>query len=173
MWWNIFGGINMTDERNGADVFRSDRDAAGGSRVFAGCSGRRYEGMAVTLSKVFAAVLLATAIVFPVGVNAHHSSAMFDAKKTLNFEGTVREFMWTNPHCFIQVLVPSGGKTVEWSVEMASPSQIFRSGWRPTSLKPGQKIKISIHPMRDTKVNAGLLVSVTDLDGKPIGGKSP
>lgn len=161
----------MTEERQGADVFESNRGAARASRVSARCSRRRYAGMAATLSKVLAAVVFATATVFPGGANAHHSSAMFDAQKTLHLEGTVREFQWTNPHCFIQVLVPSGGKTVEWSVEMASPSQIFRSGWRPTSLKPGQKIKISIHPVRDGTVTAGLLVSVTDADGKPIGGK--
>jgi hypothetical protein len=119
------------------------------------------------------AVVFATAIVYSGGVNAHHSSAMFDSSKTLKLEGTVRELQWTNPHSFIQVLVPTSGKTVEWSVEMASPAQLYRSGWRPSTLKPGQKITLTIHPVRDAKVPAGLLVTVTDADGKPIGGKNP
>ena len=37
---------------------------------------------------------------------AHHSRAMFDQTKQVTLVGTVKEFQWTNPHCWIQVLVP-------------------------------------------------------------------
>ena len=36
---------------------------------------------------------------------AHHSMAMFDQTKTVTLSGTVKEFQWTNPHCYIQLMV--------------------------------------------------------------------
>jgi phage-related protein len=45
---------------------------------------------------------------------AHHSGAMFDMTKTFTVQGTVREFQYTNPHSWLQVLVVSpDGKAVE------------------------------------------------------------
>lgn len=103
-------------------------------------------------------------------VVAHHSGAMFDDKATVTLSGTVKEFQWTNPHCWIQVLVPpaQGGEAVEWSVEMGAPFEVFRTGLRPGTIKPGDKITVIIHPMRDG-TRAGLFMSATGADGKPIG----
>ena len=53
---------------------------------------------------------------------AHHSGTMFDHAASVTLTGTVREFQWTNPHCWIQLMVPAQGEPVEWSVEMAGPS---------------------------------------------------
>lgn len=103
---------------------------------------------------------------------AHHSGAMFDDKKSVTLTGTVRAFQWTNPHCWIQLLVPEDPGPVEWSVEMGAPSQLFRAGWRPTTLKPGSRITVVIHPMRDG-THAGSFMSATAEDGKPIGSATP
>ena len=118
--------------------------------------------------KMCAASVFWVSIVLPGDVMAHHSGAMFDNKETLTLQGTVREFQWTNPHCFVQLLVPSGGITVEWSIEMGSPTQIYRSSWRPHTLQPGQKVTIVVHPMRDGSAG-GLFVSGTNTDGTPLG----
>jgi hypothetical protein len=40
---------------------------------------------------------------------AHHSFAIFDFGKSASLSGTVKEFQWNNPHCFIQLLVPTDG----------------------------------------------------------------
>jgi Family of unknown function (DUF6152) len=80
---------------------------------------------------------------------AHHSTAMFDDKKPVTLQGTVKLFQWTNPHCWIQVLVPSQGSLNEWSVEMGAPSQLYRKGWRPATLRPGDKVTVVIHPTKD------------------------
>jgi len=37
--------------------------------------------------------------------HAHHSGAMFDSTQTVTLTGTVREFQFTNPHCYIQLTV--------------------------------------------------------------------
>jgi hypothetical protein len=102
---------------------------------------------------------------------AHHSGAMFDDRKTMTLTGTVKAFQWTNPHCWIQVLVPGKAGATEWSVEMGSPSQLFKGGLRPTTLKVGTRIVVVIHPMRDGS-NGGLFVSATDADGNPIGAQA-
>ena len=100
-------------------------------------------------------------------VIAHHSGAMFDDKKAITIAGTVRAFQWSNPHCWIQVLAPGPDSPLEWSIEMGSPSMLMRGGWRPASLRAGDKIKVVVHPMRDG-TNSGLFMSATRDDGQPI-----
>jgi hypothetical protein len=99
---------------------------------------------------------------------AHHSGAMFDDRKSTSLNGTVKAFQWTNPHCWIQLLVPGQQAPAEWSIEMGSPSQLFRGGWKQSSLRVGDKITVVIHPMRDG-TQGGLYVSSIGEDGKPIG----
>ena len=108
------------------------------------------------------------AILLTLPAFAHHSGAMFDDDKSVILVGTVRSFQWTNPHCWIQVLVPGDSGPVEWSVEMGSPSLLFRAGWKPGTLQAGAKITVAIRPMRDGS-NGGLFLSATDAGGKPIG----
>jgi hypothetical protein len=102
--------------------------------------------------------------------SAHHSFAMFDNQKNLSLDGTVKEFQWTNPHSWIQLVVkdPATGKDVEWSIEGGSPNGLSRSGWHRTSLKPGDKAVAIIHPLKDG-TNGGSLVSVS-VNGVKIGG---
>lgn len=99
---------------------------------------------------------------------AHHSFAMFDNQKTVTLEGTVKEFQWTNPHTWIQVVVKdAAGREAEWSIEGGSPNGLSRDGWSRTALKPGDKVVLQIHPLKDGS-NGGSLVSAA-VDGKRIG----
>jgi len=102
---------------------------------------------------------------------AHHSAAMFDDLQSVTLAGTVKQFQWSNPHCWIQVLVADTSGPVEWSVEMGSPSQLYRGGWRPSFLHAGDPIVVVIRPMRDGS-KGGLFVSATHGDGTPFGGAS-
>ena len=102
---------------------------------------------------------------------AHHSSAMFDMDKVVTLNGTVTEFQWTNPHCFIQLAVPRGAAIEQWSVEMGAPIQLFERGWKRSSVKPGDRISVVIHPMRDGS-KGGAIVSATTAEGTPIGKKT-
>ena len=100
---------------------------------------------------------------------AHHSFAMFDQSKTVTLQGTVKDFRWSNPHVFIQLLVKTeGGSEEEWSIEMTSPEHLARVGWRPGTLKPGDKVSLVIHPMHDG-VKGGQYLSGTGPDGPLIG----
>lgn len=113
-------------------------------------------------SFVIAALLAAPAA-------AHHSGAMFDNDKSLTLKGTVKDYQWTNPHCWIQMTVAgANGAPEEWSVEMGAPMQLYQHGWRPGTLKPGDPIEVVIHPTRDATLKAGVFVSATGAGGKSL-----
>ena len=100
---------------------------------------------------------------------AHHSFAMFDSQKEVTLVGTIREFQWTNPHTWIQVAVPDAtGTLVDWSVEGGNPGDLARRGWKKISLKPGDKVTVKIHPMKNGTAG-GSLVSAMLEDGTMVG----
>ncbi|MDE3169896.1 MAG: hypothetical protein KGL75_07130 [Acidobacteriota bacterium] len=107
---------------------------------------------------------------------AHHSHAMFDPRKQMTLVGTVKSLEWNNPHCWIQLLVPDPkdpkAAPVEWGIEMGAPLELFRHGWKPTSLKPGDKVTVVINPLRDG-CTGGEIVYAIGPDGKPIGRVPP
>ena len=110
--------------------------------------------------------VLVSAAILSIGMpcEAHHSSAMFDAQKSVTLQGTVKSFQWTNPHCWIQLLVPAANGVTEWSIEMGSPEQVYRSGWRRSTLPPGASLTVVIHPVRDG-TSGGQFVSATAAKG--------
>jgi len=100
---------------------------------------------------------------------AHHSFAMFDQSKQLTLKGTVKEFQWTNPHAFIHIDVPNGNGGMDtWQVELNSPNNLKRQGWRSTSLKAGQEVTLILNPLKDG-TKGGLFVAVTLADGSVLG----
>lgn len=103
---------------------------------------------------------------------AHHSGAMFDSGRKLTLAGTVKAFQWTNPHCFIQLVVAGPDGPKEWSIELGSPGQLYRNGWRPTSVRPGETLTLEINPLRDGSTGGGF-VSATTPDGQKVGAPRP
>lgn len=100
---------------------------------------------------------------------AHHSFAMFDLEKQLTVDGTVKEFQWTNPHCWLQVMVPDGkGGEQEWSFEMGALGMLARTGWKSTTVKPGDKVTVVMNPLKSGEPS-GRLLKVTLPDGRVMG----
>jgi hypothetical protein len=111
-------------------------------------------------------VLLGAAAATP--ALAHHSFAMFDAQKTITLSGTVKEWRWSNPHSWIEMTVQDeNGKVTEWSIELTSPAMLARRGWKHNTLMPGDKITLSLHPLR-TGTTGGQLVSITLPNGQTM-----
>ncbi len=102
-------------------------------------------------------------------VSAHHSFAMFDQATTKTLVGTVKEVQWTNPHIWVQLLVkdPKTGKTSEWSIEGGSPNALNRQGWKRTSIKAGDAVEMTIHPLKDGS-RGGSMMKVM-VNGQPVG----
>jgi hypothetical protein len=97
---------------------------------------------------------------------AHHSSAGIDRTKSVELVGTIKQFSWTNPHSWMEVDVPDQkGGTVTWKVEMTSPAYLVRAGWKSTTVKTGDEVKVTVRPLRDGSPG-GLFVSVLLADGR-------
>jgi hypothetical protein len=127
--------------------------------------------MRQALRQLLRAAIVASAVLIAVPAPAHHSGAMFDSTKTLKFEGTVKEFQWTNPHSWLQLLVPDGkGGQEEWSLELGPLVGLHRAGWKPRTLQPGDKVSVVINPLRDG-THGGKLVTVTLPGGQVLNGQ--
>jgi hypothetical protein len=109
--------------------------------------------------------------------HAHHSYSMFDNEKDQVLEGIVKEFQWTNPHIWIQVNVKTAdGKVVEYSVEGGSPNALRRQGWAKDTLKPGDQVSLTMHPLKDGSPGGSFMrgtVNGTPIGGGPAGPQGP
>jgi hypothetical protein len=125
------------------------------------------------------AMALAAALTMSLGATptvAHHSFGRYDMAKTAEVEGAVVKFEWSNPHSWLFITARAAdGTRIDYGFEMSSVGELLRRGWTKTALKPGEAVKISYHPLRDSSL-AGLLMSATrngELIGKPIRGPEP
>jgi hypothetical protein len=84
---------------------------------------------------------------------AHHSFAMFDMERDVTMAATVTEFKWTNPHAFMALDVNGAA----WAIEMTSPNNLLNVGWRRSSLKPGDKVTVTYHPLINGKTGGALV----------------
>jgi len=102
---------------------------------------------------------------------AHHSFAMFDQTKEVTLKGKVTDFQWTNPHAFIHVqIMGADGKPEVWEIELNSPNNLKRQGWKSTSLKVGDNVTLKTNPLRDMSVHkGGLFITLTLEDGTVLG----
>ena len=108
-------------------------------------------------------------VMFSPPAYVHHSGAMFDMSKQVQITGTVIEFNWTNPHTSFKVSVPaSDGTSAVWAIEMNSPNNLVREGWKRTTLKPGDKVTVTVRPLRDGKPG-GQYVGIKLADGTSLG----
>jgi len=120
----------------------------------------------LTVTVAAAWVLLVAGSVF-----AHHSPVMFDRSKKQTITGTVKEFVWTNPHASIQVEVMNAqGGTDVWGVEMNSPNNLVKQGWKSTLLKGGDKVTVVGNPLRAGE-HGLLFLSIKLADGRVLGDK--
>lgn len=102
---------------------------------------------------------------------AHHSFSMFDAQKEVVLSGKIKEFQWSNPHTWIQLdVTDDSGKVLEWSIEGGSPNLVGRQGWKRNTFKPGDAVKITVHPLRDGQPGGSFVRAVLP-DGRTLGGE--
>ena len=81
---------------------------------------------------------------------AHHSNAVVDKDKLITVTGTVTKFLFVNPHVATHFQVKDAqGKDVEWYAAGGNVHVLDDVGWNRQTLKPGEKILIQGHQMRD------------------------
>jgi hypothetical protein len=109
--------------------------------------------------------VLAGLCVVSVPVFAHHGNASYDYEKTVTLQGTVTQWLWSNPHCLLKFDVKDDNGNVEhWVTEASSPVDMLRIGWRSDVLKPGDAITIDVMPSKNG-VPVGRIRQVTLSDG--------
>jgi hypothetical protein len=120
---------------------------------------RTFRGLTLT-----AALMLAAA-----SGSAHHSTAIYDNDNPIELAGTVVEWQFVNPHCFIilEVVDAATGAKKVWSLEGGNTAGLFRRGWTPNTLKPGDEIMITVRPLRSS-APGGNYSNPRWADGKPI-----
>lgn len=103
---------------------------------------------------------------------AHHSTAMFDADHPIELSGTIIEWQYSNPHTFIILNVSDeNGSATEWTLEGRSPSAIYRLGWTPNSLQPGDEIIVTVNPLHSGAAG-GNYSNIRWIDGTSIDPKA-
>jgi len=116
----------------------------------------------VTLLAVAAGLLIASRPVV-----AHHGAAAFenDPAKRLVLKGTVVQWIWANPHTFLQFDVKGNdGMPVRWVVEASNPPDMINRGWTIKSFKAGDEVTVTVRPVKSGKP-VGSIVQVQFADG--------
>jgi hypothetical protein len=89
------------------------------------------------------------ALAFSRLASAHHSTAIYDSDNPIELAGKVVEWKFTNPHCIIVLdVVAADGSVQRWNVEGGNTSGLFRNGWTPSTLQPGDDIIVTVRPLR-------------------------
>jgi hypothetical protein len=106
------------------------------------------QGMAMKFYRAFSlslGLLLAST-----AASAHHSAAQYDFSKTVTIHGIVKSLEVQNPHtALVLEVTDKDGHTKDIEFEAHSRNNIYRRGWRPSSVHAGDEITIGIAPRRD------------------------
>ncbi len=101
---------------------------------------------------------------------AHHGAAAFenDPAKRLVLKGTVAEWIWANPHTFLQFDVKGeDGQLVRWVVEASNPPDMQNRGWTKRSFKAGDAVTVTVRPVKSGRP-VGSIIQVQLADGQVL-----
>ncbi len=92
---------------------------------------------------------------------AHHGAAALDTGKEMTLKGTVTEWIWSNPHCFLQFEAKDDTGTVRnWAVETQNPTTMTQRGFSRTSFKAGDEVTVILEPVKNGQPIGRLLTVV-------------
>jgi len=112
-------------------------------------------------------VLFVGAISTP--VLAHHGNAAFDVGKKLELKGTVTEWVWANPHCWLKFDVKGDdGKVVNWVAETTNSADMTEKGWSKLTFKAGDPVTVTLEPVKSGQP-VGRVQFVVLANGKTLG----
>jgi hypothetical protein len=122
------------------------------------------EGKRTTIFRLTVLVLTSAASLL-----AHHGNAAFDSNNKVTVKGTVTEWFWANPHCFLKFDVKDEhGEVVHWVAETSNPPDMINAGWSKTSLKPGDEVMVTMIAAKNGKP-IGRVQQVALANGKILG----
>ena len=102
---------------------------------------------------------------------AHHGYASYDTDKKVTLKGTVTRWLWSNPHCLLQLdVTDDSGHVVHWIAETENPSTLSRIGWTEKSLKTGDQITVTALPVKSGNP-VGRIIDVVLSSGQKLPGR--
>lgn len=122
---------------------------------------------------LLALVIAAAAIVSSGRAFAHHSfAATYFEDKTQKIQGKLVQFLFRNPHSFVQVEAEDEhGVMQRWAIEWGAGGQLGRQGVTRDTLKPGDEVIITGNPGRNPEDHRLRMVNITrPSDGWKWGG---
>ena len=121
-------------------------------------------------SKLLLFVLLAaTVLTLSAPLFAHHGNAALDVGKKVTVKGTVTEWLWANPHCWLKVDVKDdSGKVVNWVGETNNAADMIEKGWSKQTFKVGDQVSVTMEPVKNGKP-AGKVLEVVLPNGQTLG----
>ena len=106
-------------------------------------------------------------LVYSAPLLAHHGTASFE-DKTRTLKGTVTEWVWSNPHCFLRFDVKDeSGSVTHWAVETQNPTTMSQAGWARTSFKAGDVVTVTLVAVK-SGAPIGIVRTVTFADGRVL-----
>ena len=122
------------------------------------------KGNFLTLLTMAAAVLIVSVPLF-----AHHGNAAFDTGKKVTMKGTVTEWFWANPHCFLKFdAKDDSGNVAHWVAETNNAPDMIERGWSSKSFKPGDEITVTVEPVKNGRP-VGRVLQVVLPNGETLG----
>jgi Family of unknown function (DUF6152) len=107
-------------------------------------------------------------LIVSVPLLAHHGAAQFDVGKKVIAKGTVTEWFWSNPHCFLRFDVAGAdGQVVHWAVETQSGPNILPQGFSKQTFKVGDEVTVTLEPVKNGRP-MGRLLQVLLPDGSTL-----
>ena len=107
-------------------------------------------------------------LLIPVALIAHHGAAALDTGKEVTLKGTVTEWIWSNPHCFLQFDAKDASGTVRnWAVETQNPTAMTQRGFSRTLFKAGDEVTVIIEPVKNGQP-IGRLLTVVLANGQKL-----
>jgi len=125
--------------------------------------------------KIFFSVSIAVAglLLLSVPVIAHHGAAALDTGKEITLKGSVTEWIWSNPHCFLKFDAKyDTGKVRNWAVETQNPTTMTLRGFSRTAFKVGDEVTVTVEPVKNGEP-VGRILSVILPNGQKLIAANP
>jgi len=117
-----------------------------------------------------ALISIASVLIVSTSALAHHGQASYERDKVITLKGTVAEWVWANPHCYLKLDVKDeSGMVTRWVIETQNPVSMSKGGWSRKSMAFGDEVTVTLQPVR-SGAPLGLIRTVVLANGQTLGG---
>jgi hypothetical protein len=129
----------------------------------------------IVVRKIFFGVSIAATglLLLSVPVIGHHGAAALDTGKEITLKGSVTEWIWSNPHCFLKFDAKDDtGRVRNWAVETQNPTTMTLRGFSRTAFKVGDEVTVTVEPVKNGEP-VGRILSVILPNGQKLIAAAP